>query len=55
MPKVIVTRPPVTLEDDQSATLSTHDYEHEAVVAAEDQPPSTYTIIRPTITIEVTD
>lgn len=53
MAKATVIRPPVTLQDDQSALLSTHDYEYEAVVEAELQTSGTYTVQRPTTTINV--
>lgn len=47
-------RPAVILKDDQGATLSTHEFEFQAVVEAELQAAGTYTIERPTVTLIVT-
>ena len=53
MPEVTVTRPQVILKDSQGAVLSSHDYEFQAIAAAEDREPDTFIIERPSATIEV--
>jgi len=53
MPKATVTRPPVILKDDQSAVLSEHDLEFEAISSAEAEVQGTYTVERPPVTITV--
>lgn len=54
MAEATLTRPQVILKDTQNVTISTHDFEFQAVAAADEQLPSTYTIERPTVTITVT-
>ena len=54
MPDVTIVRPQVILKDSQNNELSSHDFEFQAVVAAEELVAGTYTIERPTATITVT-
>lgn len=54
MAEATLTRPQVILKDTQNVTISTHDFEFQAVAAADEQLPGTYTLERPTATITVT-
>jgi len=54
MADITLTRPQVILKDDQGTTLSSWDYEFQAIVEAEELASGTYTVERPTLTIVVT-
>lgn len=54
MATATITRPQIILKDSQGNTISSHDFEFQAIAAADYQEPSTFTIERPTATIEVT-
>ena len=49
-----LTRPQVILKDSGGTTLSTWDYEFQAIVEAEELALGTYTVERPDVTIVVT-
>ena len=55
MADAIIDRPPVILKDAQNNVISTHDFEFQAVVAAEELAAGTYTIERPTATVTVSN